>query len=1004
MTRINLTHPPAHQESLKMQQKTAKPKMRSSSCRWMITQFANTLARAATFALVFAIAAASTAAALPPDIHWEVIETPHFRIIFDSKQYELALSYAQGAEESFAALTPVFREWPEKTAIVLDDSTDMANGSATNLPYPLIFAYPVLPTATDSVSDYGNWGRELITHEYTHILNFEPVGGIMRPLSWVFGSIIHPNILLPRWYAEGLAVDLETRFSKHGRLRSANFTSIVRAMSDEQTLHQEDIARINEVSIPDWPGGIRPYLFGALVIDEMIRQKGLGIVGELNQAYGRRVPYFINGPVDDRLGAGYAEILQQAYSRAENVINRQLFTIHSQTVQEESALEQTGFFNHSPTVSPDGRKLAYIGREHNIDSLIFVYDRKGDKVFAPSPSLATGIMINRVSWSPDSKRLVHDGIEVFDRTHQYSDLWMLDVEAKKDRQLTHGLRAHEPTFSADGKFIFYTQITPGSTQLAAVKIEADDKTSAPVVLYNPPLQTRISRPEFVKENEIVFSEKINSGEETLKLLRLKKTDDGNWAPSGSPQTILGTFKPAQFPRMSKEGLLFVSEKSGVSNLYLADTNFKTARAVTNTTTRIMTGEIDSLTGDLLYSKLMAKGPQVFRSPKQSWQKVSANAPQVEPLIDEPWPDFQTPVVTTQTERLDYSPWPYLVPRYWMPYVYFAPGVTYLSASTSSQDPTGRHSYGLQLAYETMTTSPSIFGTYTNATTRLPITITALNSYDYLYSLGVQRQFSEAAIDVGFFVPGLSNKWAGTLGWDSSALQATGTSTQRHGPAAQFGYNNSKQKGLEISPERGGTFSVSHRHFLPSISTYEYDVTDLHLAKYFSAKSLTGGLLPERHVLALFSYGSYAPRLRDSVFGVSSMSTNYMTLPGVRGVVMRGYNSGTFIGKNVISGTAEYRFPLSYSHSGFGTKPLFLQRWHAGIFVDCLTLDGFAYNYSSQAYASAKAGEFFYGTGAELKLDTTIGYALPVQFIFGLYYGTNRDSNPLGLFPMLSLGL
>lgn len=939
----------------------------------------------------------SRAHALPPGIHWQKIETPHFTVIFDATQYELATVYARSAEQAFAAVSPVFGLWPEKTVIILDDSTDIANGAATGFPYPLIIAYPVLPTSLDSVADYGNWGLELITHEYTHILNFEPASGWMKPLRYLFGSIVRPNILLPRWYSEGMAVDMETRFSAYGRLRSSNYLSIIRAMVEEGTLRGEDVSRINEVSIPDWPGGVRPYLMGALMMDELVRLKGIGILGELNTAYGRRIPFFISGPAKDRLGIGYKEVLEQAYHRAEVVAERQLTAIKSVPTQQEAAIKQDGFFNHSPVFSPDGLSLAYISRGHNFERGIFI--TRATKQTPPSPGpddwKARGSMVNRMSWFPDSKRLVRDGIDDFDRDYQRSDLWIDDLVAKESKQITHGLRAHEPVVAPDGQSIVYVQITPGSTALAAVRADG----SSPTMLYTPSIQTRVSRPEFLREGEIIFSERTDKGEEVLRVLRVRKSPDGLLVPDGEPHTVLAEYKPAHYPRMTKEGLLFVSDRSGVANLYLADAKLKKVRAVTNSTTRIMTGDLDPLTGELYYSKLVSKGPQIFRTTRASWEKVPAKPPQVEPLIDSAWPEFKPANVDVKVEREEYSPWWYLLPRYWMPNFYTSSTLTYISASTSAADPTGRHSYGLQIAYDTMTSSPSFYGTYTNYTTPVLVSLAVMNSYDYVYSLGRQRQFSDATLALGTYLWGLSNKWKGLIGWDASQMTIGGFSLKRSGPGVELFYNNTKQRGLEISPESGGSFSVVHHHYLPEMSDNEYDVTDIRLSKY-----LSGWILPDRHVLALFSYSSIAPRLNSAIFGVSSLAGNYQTLPGTRGVVMRGYAPGAFIGRTVYSATAEYRFPLYYSYRGFSTRPFFVQRWHGDIFVDALTLDGFWYDYTSGKYNYQNVGNVFYGTGLEVKLDTTVAYHLPIQFILGLYYGTDPRANNAGLFPMLSLGM
>jgi Tol biopolymer transport system component len=950
-------------------------------------------------ALLLALLSGSEANAVPPDIRWSQIETPHFVIVFDSRQQELGTMYAHFAEEAFASVSPVFGLWPDKTVILLDDSTDQANGSATGVPYPMITAYPVLPSPLDSISDYGNWGLELLTHEYTHVLNFEPATGIVKPFRYLLGSIVRPNILLPRWYSEGLAVEIETRYSTFGRLRSANYLSIIRAMVEDGSLRREDIARINEVSIPDWPGGARPYLMGALLMDELVHEKGDKIIQDLNLAYSRRVPFFINGPVEDRFGLDYSLLLAKTYDRVEPLAQKQINIISASSKMKEVELEQPGYFSHTPTVSPNGEKLAFIGKVHNIDSLIYVLDRPAiGQPFSSSKTMKAatdGTSYTRLSWLPDSSGFIHDGIDSYDRYYEYSDLYKFDLSSKLDKRLTHGFRAREPVVSADGKLIVFTQLTPGSTRLSSVHVDGNSLT----ILYTPPAQTRVSRPEFVSPTSIIFSEKRDDGVESFKLLKMQRSPTGELAALGEPLAVLADFKPVHDPRMTKEGLIFVSDRSGVANLYLADKDLTRAHAISNTTTRIVTGDIDPVTGDLYYSKLLSYGPQIFRSPRASWSKTPAQLPKVGPLLDNEWPSWKRPVVAVDTKIEDYSVWPYLVPRYWLPYLYVAPGVSYFSASTSASDPTNRHAYSVSAAYDTQVNATSFFGTYTNRTTRVPIQVTGYNVFENIYSGGFQRQTTAGNVLGEFFLPHLSDDWHGGLGIDSSQTAVGSSTLKRNGVEALLTYSNAKQRGLEISPEKGGGFSLDYKRYLGGISDFEYDITTLTAARY-----LSGGILPERNVVALFANASVAPRLNSSAFGTSTVGGTYQSLTGVRGFVMRGYNSGVFLGRNLYSATAEYRFPFSYQYQGFQTLPFFIQRWHADIFLDALTLDGHAYNYDVKTYDPVHLGRFFYGTGAEVKADTTIFYHVPMQFIFGLYYGNDAKSNPYGFFPFIGLGL
>ena len=944
--------------------------------------------------------------AFDPRIQWQQIETPHFIVIFDSRQRLLGELYAHFAEQAFTAISPTFGIWPNKTAILIDDSTDNANGSAQGVPYPLINAYPVLPESLDSISDYGNWGLELLTHEYTHILNFEPVTGVMRPLSWIFGSLIKPNGLLPRWYAEGLAVEMETRFSSFGRLRSANYLSIIRAMVEEKTLRYEDIARINEVSIPDWPGGIRPYLMGALLWDEMVRLKGDKIIGELNLDYSSRVPFFINAPVQNRLGVDYTTLLGQVYDRSEANSIKQITAIQQASKEDQDALEQNGYFSHSPLVSPDGTKLAFIGTGENNGTFISLTERPPGKDGKPASFLdanktehiVTGdddnYNINRLSWTPDSKLLVYDAINTLDsrqRFTSYSDLWTVNVETKKKTQLTHALRAREPVVSPDGKLIVFVQATPGSTQLASARLDGSNIR----VLYTPPVQTRVSRPEFLSNGEVIFSEKQKDGSEIFKTFKMV-------AHHPEIRVVLKEFAPVHYPRLTKNGLLFVSDRSGVANLYLADRDLKTARAVTNATTRIMPGDLDFKTGDLIYGRLMADGPQIVSTPQTSWEKTPAQLPQVGRLVDSQFPEYKEPVVSTDNRVEDYNPLPYLYPHYWTPYFAIIPYGLYFSASTDAIDPAALHAYALNAYYDTLTNKPSFLGQYSHQSTLGRMTLLGQDYYEYIYNGSFPRHSTLGGVVDNFRLPGFSNRWVGGLGveyYQSQLFNNFNATLVRTGAQASLAWSDVHQRGTQVSPEKGTAVSVAYTRFLSGLGNIEYDQTELH-GSYFFSKGL-----PERNAMALFGNAFIAPRLDNALFGQTTTSGVYALDPTQRGFVMRGYGPGEFIGRNLIQGTFEYRFPIRSPYKGYGTAPLFFNKWHADVFLDALTLDGYNFNFTNSTYQTNQLGRQIYlGTGAELKCDTTLFYHIPVQLILGYYYGTDAPSNPAGFFPFIGFGL
>ncbi len=249
----------------------------------------------------------------PSQWDFKVIETPHFRIIYNAKQQELGDYYAREVENVFAKVAAYFTEWPSKVALVLTDRTDLPNGYATVVPYPLIVLYPVVPMANDSLSGFRNWGFELLGHELTHIMSFVPTRDFVTPLRYVFGSIVAPNLLMPLWWKEGVAVALES-VDGGGRLNSDYQESLLRAFVLEDRLSEISIADVNEVGA-EWPEGLKPYLFGSLIWKELVERKGGKVFDNLVLAQSGRIPYLINDPVKEEVGLNYEGVYREALAK-----------------------------------------------------------------------------------------------------------------------------------------------------------------------------------------------------------------------------------------------------------------------------------------------------------------------------------------------------------------------------------------------------------------------------------------------------------------------------------------------------------------------------------------------------------------------------------------------------------------------------------------------------------------------------------------------------------------
>ncbi|XGC81399.1 hypothetical protein ACES2L_02730 [Bdellovibrio bacteriovorus] len=942
---------------------------------------------------------------VPPSISWKTLKTEHFEVIFNAKQQDLGHLYAQKLEKAYHALLPFFRSLPKTTIVVINDKTDVTNGYATRIPYPHIMAYPVLPGPEESLADSGDWAFELLAHEYTHILTFEPAGGVMKPLRMIFGNIIAPNILLPNWWKEGLAVEMETRLGHQGRLRSYYQEATIRAMVDDNSFYTYDIAEANEY-IPTWPEGMRPYLFGSLMWSQMLADRGESVIATLNERHGERVPYFIETPAREALGKSYEQEYENMMSDTVTRAQNQLKTLRESSITPVTIPKNNFTSVTAPAISPDGKHLAVITEDDsNSRSVKIITREKDEQSFLDAPAADTVEKFNqelepnvpqdgpptgsiqRVSWFPNSQKIVYDKIDYVNRIERYSDLYTYDLMTKKTESLTKGLRGREPSVSADGSAITFVKLEGGRTHLAVLKFENNKWTEE--ILFSPALQERISYPLFYDDGILFSLRKENGVEQLYKYSLSLKTSD----------IVLGDFKNVRFARKTSEGLMFTSAANGVLNLYMADSKLKSARPITNTLTAFMTADLDPLRKEIFATHMTAQGPRVSAILEKDWKENREELPQVSALMSDRYPDRVTKNLESEAfgakavqegKLEDYSPYGYLWPRYWLPFIWGSTsdsGVI-LRALTSGFDPLKKHSYSLGVSYDTGLNRGSFEGSYLSQATELPFAVLAYKRSSYLGTIHNPIDYYGTTLAVLPDTFGISKYSSLQLGLQYLERTDVALSIKRVGPFAVASYSNYGQSGAQISPESGGGA------YLGAYNYIKYEDYIYHSQVIAGGEIYLSKWLPRHHAIMLKANGVYTPDKESHIYGVSTEPLVFVSDNPLPEYILRGYRRGQISGKNLISVNAEYRFPIASIYNGSGTDPIFMRRLSGAVIVDGVAADGRMFDELYSENISMKRS--FWSTGAELKLETTVGYVIPINFVIGYYLAFNTSRGAEGV--------
>jgi hypothetical protein len=223
-----------------------------------------------------------------------------------------------------------------------------------------------------------------------------------------------------------------------------------------------------------------------------------------------------------------------------------------------------------------------------------------------------------------------------------------------------------------------------------------------------------------------------------------------------------------------------------------------------------------------------------------------------------------------------------------------------------------------------------------------------------------------------------------------------------GVFAAFSFGNTMRAGRAISLEDGFNFSTSLQHRWKSGILEQRSVRAVSVLRGYKAFDV-GGF--SRHaVAARVSAGAVDQHAWSelSLGGVSGASAEL--IPGVlvgdpsRQFPVRGFAPGVQYGSRAITGSAEYRAPLTMVARGIGLFPLFLDRTSLSVFSDA----GRAWC-SSDVRASVSAPAlclpsrvrdgWLASVGAELNMDIGVQWDVPYRLRLGLAQPVAR---PFGL--------
>jgi Tol biopolymer transport system component len=931
------------------------------------------------------------------------IESEHFIAHYHSGLEGLAERSLELAEKAHETLSPRLEWVPnEKTHIVINDKTDAANGSAGVFGRNVININAMPPEPEGVLGYYNDWLNILILHEYVHILHLDTKSGLAPLLNTIFGKQVNPNQILPRWYIEGIAIYYETDITGTGRLANSLWDTWIRMAALEGPFF--DLGTFTG-SPTHWPFGNTPYLYGSYFIDYIVDKHGEDFIPRFNHIYGSRIiPYSMNQAANEICSQTFDEMWQEWHAHANGKALAQRTEVIAEGRTPVEDITHTSGQHSSPSLRPSHNEFTYLHSDFQSDAHYRICQT--DNLNCSKLTEIDGASGTH-SWTPNGQNLIFSRQQVDKNVYRYHELFSFTPKTESVRQITSNQRAIDLDTSPRSGRVAFVSTDDGTTELrlsplpGAETYETETLVDAESRARGDWTSQQISGPQFGPAGQKLFFSwwRASTGQRNLWLYDVSAEDGDRLKQlTETPHQELDPF-------FDGKHLYFTSDRDGIFNIYRMDLASGTTTKVSNVVSGLFTPVTRPEMDRIIVTRYSAEGNQLASIPKddKSSREIAygtAELPSAEP---------NGTVAATSPDSYTGIRW--LQPLIFRPEAALLRSGGGLGGTLEGYDPIGHHSYSLSAAWvmdneaATQATGASLEYEYSG----WPVDIslgTRVRDYPRNQSLIRESRF------VRFF----EREYAGNLSLSyplqsvSDSLYLSATLEGRHTGFSDRPETTPDPGDIEPqNPENGWFNETSFQIFYSNVEQYIFTAGPAKGVSGHARVAFQNDMTGSDFDATTFDYNlrGYhpSPWFDQHIFtlGVSGGAT-YSNLRGQTGFAIGGYRPQDFLNSillrqsgaqlllrgypaNVVTGThfqllnGEYRFPLWDMDEGLSTLPLFFKRLKGAVFAD----SGIAGSRSDMHFSNLRTS-----VGAELTLDTTMGYSFSSPFRVGYARGLSQD--------------
>jgi len=436
---------------------------------------------------------------------WFTIESEHFLVHYQEGSSRSAQIASVIAEEIYEPITRLYDHRPrKKVSIVLRDREDYSNGAAFFFDDKIEIWVPALDTPLRGTH---NWFRNVITHEFTHIVQ---LGASMKRsqripaiyFQWLsYEDVRRPDVLygypnsiitkpfasvgIPAWFAEGTA-----QYQRSGM--DYDYWDSHRDMLLRTRILSETYLDFTDMGIFSSKNSLER---------ETIYNQGFGFTIYLVSRFGEEVVADISREAAGSGKNNFSKVVEAATGFSGEELFDEWIADRKDYYREVSAsinptvselIEDEGFFNFYPQYSRDGQLFAYLsnrGRDYGRTALILkkgdteieIDDMGGpdlmsrDQSYMASHGFASNFALdfisNRFSFSPDGKKLAFSRAKKNRYGETYQDIYLFDVDEERSGKITESARIQDPAWHPSKDVIAAVQLHEGTQNLVLLHIE-----------------------------------------------------------------------------------------------------------------------------------------------------------------------------------------------------------------------------------------------------------------------------------------------------------------------------------------------------------------------------------------------------------------------------------------------------------------------------------------------------------------------------------------------------